>query len=172
MSIRTGVIKAFRAAQQRDFVEAFRLLWVHARQMELVAPNSLVLDNGTSANALADLQTMLDGNIYRLEEVTGAPGMRLTLTFTGVNEIYGLLLRAYYKGSTTHYCEVSLYNYTTTAWDVFITVETSNGQNVRYIRIPDDADYISGGQAQVRWEHPVSGNASHDAYIDFVGLEG
>ena len=171
MSISTGVKKAVAAAQVRDFIEAFGFLRTHGAGMRLVSPSSLVLDNGTTSNVLADLQTMLDGNIYQIDEAATTPGQRLTLTFTGVTEIYGLLLRAYYSGSGTHYCELQLYNYTTTAWDVFMTVEDSNGYNVRYIRVPDDSDYISGGEAQVRWEHPVSGNASHDAFIDYVGLE-
>ena len=172
MSISTGVRKAFQASQGNDFREAFRLLKTHGGGIRLVAPSSLSLGNGTSSDSLADITTMLDGNEYNLSEAAGAPGQRLTLTFTGVSEIYGLLLRAYYSGSGTHYCEVQLFNYTTSAWDTYLTVENSNGHNVRYIRIPSDADYISNGQAQLRWEHPVTGNASHDAFIDFIGLEG
>lgn len=172
MSISTGVKRAFGAAEQRDFVEAFRVLRVHSEGMKLVAPSSLVLANGTSADTLADLQTMLDGNEYDLAEATDTPGQRLTLTFTGVSEIYGLVIRAYYSGTSTHHCELQLWNYTTSTWDVFLTYESGSGYNVRYVRVPDDANYISGGTAQVRWEHPDSGNASHDAFIDFVGLEG
>ena len=172
MSISTGVKKALAEAERRNYTEAFRQLRVQASGMRLVTPASLSLTAGTSANTVTDLQTMLDGNVYNLAEAAGVPGMQLALTFTGVQEIYGLLLRAYYAGSSTHWCEVQLYNYTTLAWDVYMTVESGNGFNVRYIRVPDDADYISGGEAQVRWEHPASGNASHDAYIDYVGLEG
>lgn len=172
MSISTGVRKAFSVALQNDFREAFRLLKTHGEGMRLITPSSLSLTAGTSSDALADLTTMLDGNEYNLSEAAGAPGQQLTFTFTGVSEIYGLLLRAYYSGSGTHYCEVQLFNYFTSVWDTYLTVENSNGYNVRYIRIPSDADYISNGQAQVRWEHPVSGNASHDGFIDFVGLEG
>lgn len=172
MSLRTAVRKAFRAAQSRDFVEAFRMLQIHASTMGLQVPTSLVLDEGTSSDALADLTTMLDGNVYQINEVIGAPGQSLTLTFAVVREIYGLLFRAYYSGSGTHYCEVQLYNYTTSAWDTYTTVENSNGYNTRYIRIPDDADYVQANVAQVRWYHPVSGNASHDSFIDYIALEG
>jgi hypothetical protein len=171
MSIETGIKKAYHAAKKRDFLEAFRMLWIYARNTELVTPDSLSLGAGTSSDALADLTTMLDGNVYELAEAAGTPGQQLTLTFVNVREIYGLLIRAYYSGSSLHYCEIQLYNYTTTAWDAFLTIESGNGFNVRYIRVPDDADYVSNNQARLRWDHPVGGNASHDAYIDYVGLE-
>lgn len=171
MSIRTGIIKAYRAARDGKYREAFRMLKIYGYDRTALSPSSLSLDNGSSSDALADLAVMLDGNTYHIDEAPGAPGMSLTLTFTAVTEIYGLVLRAYYSGSSTHYCALQLYNYTTTAWDTFITVEHSNGYNTRYIRVPSDTNYISGGAAQVRWLHPSSGNASHDAYIDYVGIE-
>ena len=171
MSVSTAIKKAWIQARRLKFKEAFRMLNLYANEMKLKSASSIVLDAGTSSDELSDLTTMLDGNIYNLAEAAGVPGMRLTATFTNVTEIYGLLIRAYYSGSSTHYCEVQLYNYTTEAWDAFMTVESSNGHNTRYIRIPSDADYISSSEAKIRWEHPVSGNASHDAYIDYIGIE-
>lgn len=63
MSLSSGVKKAFLAADSGDFREAFRLLYKHAYGVQLRAPSSVVLDNGTSSDAVADVQAMLDGNV-------------------------------------------------------------------------------------------------------------
>lgn len=171
MSIKTGVVKAFRAAGQRNWYEAFKLLRIHAGSMDLTTPSSLTLDSGTSYDSVSDMATMFDGNEYTLSGVPETPGMSLTLFFTGVQEIGGLLVRMYYSGSAARGVEVQLYNYTTTLWNTYMTIETGNGYNVRYVRLPSDDDYISSDTAQVRIQYPQSGNASHEAYIDYIGLE-
>ncbi len=170
MSIRIGVKKAFKRAQQRNWLDAFTVLRQEVER-EVVSPTSVVLDNGTSSDAVSDMQTLLDGNTYDISEAAGAPGIRMTATFASVTEVYGLFIRAYYSGSTTHYLEVQLYNYTAETWDTFLTIENSNGFNLRYVRIPDGSSYENAGEAKVRLEHPVSGNASHDAYVDYIGIE-
>ena len=45
-----------------------------------------------------------------------------------------------------------------------------NNHQYHFLMIPDDSDYISGGAAIIRLYHTESGNASHDAYIDYAAL--
>jgi len=138
------------------------------------APATVTLNTGTSSSTVSDLQTLNDGNTYDLAEAASTPGMNLEINFTSVDSVKGFAIKAYYVGSSTHYVEVQIWNDTTSAWDVFVTLLSGLGMNYRYIEIPDfDADYIDGsGNTIIRLYHPTSGNASHDLYIDYVALLG
>jgi len=136
-----------------------------------IAPGSLTLNTGTSADTVSDVQVANDGNTYNLAEVSGVPGFDLEFNFTNISNIVGFAFKGYYVGSSMHFACIDLYNYDTTQWDTFITYENSNNFNYRYIDIPFDVDYIDGGgNAKVRVYHAVSGNAAHDFYIDYVAL--
>lgn len=132
---------------------------------------SVTLNTGSSASVVADLQTMLDGNVYHIDEVAGVPGFDLEVNFTSIAEISAIYWRAYYNGTATHGCRVQLYNYNTTTWDTYFTeLGDELDYSVHFIPVQDDSDYISSGNAKIRFYHTESGNASHDMYIDYVAL--
>ena len=137
---------------------------------KLRAPTSLTLAAGTSAGTVADVQTLLDGNVYSVAEAAGTPGFDLQLGFTELTHVHGLLLRAYYAGSATHYCEVGIWNNATSAYDVLLTLETGNQHSIRYLELPHNPNYLAAGVATVRLYHPVAGNASHDLHVDYVAI--
>jgi hypothetical protein len=138
--------------------------------LSYVTANGITLNNGNSADDLGDLQTLLDGNQYHVNEEAGAPGYDLEVDFASVTTIRFVLVRAYYDGLATHACRIQLYNYDDTAWDTIDTLYHGLDHQQRLILIPDDSDYISGGAAIVRFYHTEAGNAAHDLYVDYCGL--
>ena len=135
--------------------------------------NDIYDNNGAAAvTPVSDIQTPFDGNSLTWDEVTGAPGMDLSVNFTGVTKIRGVVLRAYYEGSSSHQVNVSLHNYVSVAEDIIIRLDDASNPNYNYrtILIPDGANYISGGAAQINFIHPITGNNTHDLFIDYVAL--
>jgi hypothetical protein len=135
------------------------------------APTSITLNTGTGTGSVADLQTMLDGNVYHIDEAAGTPGFALDVNFTGVARIRGLQVRFQYLGSATHWVQVEMWNYVASAWDAIFTTNTMEGYTTRLALFPSGANYFDGGgNAKVRFYHVSAGNASHDIDIDFVGV--
>ncbi len=140
-------------------------------EMTMKVPVAITLDDGSSTDVIADLQTMHDGNVYHIDEAAGAGAIDLQCTFTSVEKIAYVFIQAYYEGSATHAVSIQLYNYTTTNWDTIGSVMHGVTMENFHVPIPDDADYISsGGWAIVRFNHTMNGNGSHDLYIDYVAL--
>lgn len=148
-----------------------------------ITADSITLSNGTSTDALADLQTAHDGSFYHINEVAGAPGIRLIVDFVSVTAFNWVEVIAIYDGSSSHAVGIQLYNWSTTAWDTFDALQTGQEDVTTadgYILcnhgflLPADTNYIgtggSAGQVRVRFNHTMNGNASHDMYIDVVAL--
>jgi hypothetical protein len=120
---------------------------------------------------VTDIQTLLDGNIYHVDEAAATPGIELEIDFSGIRQIKGIYTRFYYAGSNLHGMRVQLYNYDTTTYDTYLTtIGDHMDHSAHFVWIPDDASYISSGAAQVRFYHAEAGNASHDLYVDYVAL--
>ena len=96
--------------------------------------------------------------------------MNVEVDFTGVTNINAIVIRAYYDGMATHAVRAALYNYNDTAWDVIHTLNDGRDYEQHFKAIPDDTDYISGGNAIIRFYHNESGNTSHHLYLDYVSL--
>jgi hypothetical protein len=139
-------------------------------------PSSITLNTGTHiSGTVADTQTMFDGNVYHVDEVTGVPGFDIEFNFTGVDRVPTFIVaRWIYDGSSTHFCTWDIYNYTTSTWDqvrMFKTSEAYFASMTMYIPRASNGDYVDGGgNAKLRVYHHTSGNASHDMQIDYVGL--
>jgi len=129
-------------------------------------------DNNASAavTPVSDIQEPFDGNVTIIDEVTGSPGIDLSVNFTSVESIYGLVLRAYYQGSSSHHVDVSFHNYDSGLEDVVIRLDNATDYNYRTILIPDNPDYISSGSTQINFIHPDSGTPTHDLFIDYVAI--
>jgi len=142
--------------------------------------NSVTLNNGTSSNVVADLQTANDGNVYAINEAATTPGIQLIVDFTSVTAFQWVDIRCEYDGSTSHNIDIELYNWNSTSWDKFNNVNSgfSNSGtsfvNFSFFLGELYTNYVgtggSAGQVRVRFNHPVSGNAAHDFYIDVVAL--
>ena len=116
-----------------------------------------------------------DGNVMNVAEVAGVPGFDVVFTFTGINRFSFVGVSAYYGGSSTHNCTIDLWNVTTSAWMTVFNFSSGPGQNYRFGDMPVAnefiGDYISAAdEVKLRFYHPISGNASHDLYIDYVSL--
>jgi len=137
---------------------------------DYIRPSSVTLNTGGSTSSLSDLQTLLDGNTYDIDEVTGVGAINLEIAFTNIKYIKHVWVSLWYEGSATHAIRIQMYNYDTTDWDTFHTVSTTLDYELHTVPIIQDTNYISGGNAIVRLYHTESGNASHDLYIDYVGI--
>lgn len=134
--------------------------------------DSVTLNDGTSANAVADLQALLDGNTYEITEAASTPGIDLEIEFVNVVSFNWVMVRANYVGSATHAVRIQLYNNDATDYDSITTIENGIGAKQYLALVPDDDAYISSGVVTVRLYHTEAGNASHDLYVDYVGLLG
>ena len=130
---------------------------------------------GTWTGSVSDVQTFSDGNTYDGVEVAPAvdgTGLRATFDFEKVGFIRGIMINSYYNGNSTHYTEVQLWDYASSAWKtqtvIFHSVTTI--PSVRYIEVPDcNADCVSNGLARIRLEHS-SATAGHDFVLDYIAL--
>ena len=139
----------------------------------IYTPNSVTLNTGSSSDAVSDIQTLLDGNVYDILEAASTPGFDLEIDFTSVLvEPNCLVLRLSYGGLATHGVGVDIYNYNDTAFDRFHSFAATLDYIWIHIDIPDmDTDYIDGSNnAQVRLYHFTAGNNSHHLYVDYVAL--
>ena len=147
-------------------------LYEDTRPTGFIAPASIdaVTLIGTLTGTVSDVQSLNDGNVLIVNEVSGAPGILCDMEFSNVSTIRGIVFKGYYSGSASHWVEIQLYNYITTTWDIFMTFSDGNGMNYRYIEIPDGSPYISDGNSIMRAYHPSAGTPTHDLFIDYVAL--
>ena len=143
---------------------------------DYMVPNSVTANVGSLTGTVSDLQTMEDGNELIINEIAGAPPgpfIDTDIDFTGVEEIYGLVLRSYYDGN--HYVTVNMRNYDTSSDDLLIREDNGSNYGIRTILIPADiqADYITSNTARISILHDTSGgNVAHDFHIDYIALLG
>lgn len=148
-----------------------------------ITADNITLTAGTSASAASDLQTHADGNFYHIDEAAATPGIHLEVEFVSVTAFNWVHVVAQYDGLTTHGVALQLYNFSTTTWDTFDSIETGYADVSTaggYILgdhsffVPDDSNYIgTGGDAgdvRVRFYHTPAGNSAHDLDIDVVAL--
>jgi hypothetical protein len=142
---------------------------------EKFTADSVTLVSGTSSDVVTDLQTAFDGNIYDLTEAAASPGQDLIVDFVDISIFHFVRAIAYYDGSGTHSVNVEVWNWTTSAWDVFDAMngvqKTMTDQSVFVI---DHTIYIgtgvNSGRVRVRLNHTQMGNVAHHTFIDEISL--
>jgi len=143
-----------------------------------ITPTTQTVTAGTlTSGTVSDVQTWQDGNEVHIDEAAGVPGFNIEYTFENVAEFCEILVTFHYVGATTHNCVIEIYDDTNSVWKEFFS---QNGaplnHNTRFSPFPDIANvanYINASdQVIMRFYHPVSGNASHDLYIDYVAIIG
>lgn len=153
----TAALDALQAEIEAEFNPAY------------YSPATLSASPGTVAAGAASDLAALGGTLVQINEVTGAPGFIATLTFSGVLTVTGVVIHGYYKGSAGHTVNVEAYNYDTASWDVLGTIPNGGVSPAYYsFNLVNPANYVSGGAAQLRFNHTSSGNATHRLYLDLV----
>ena len=156
-----------------------------AEVMDKVTPvtttgNSITTPTGTvDAGDIDSTTTIDDADSYDVSEVTGSPGFDIQITFTGIvsgKEPNKVQLHIGYDGSAGHNVDLEMWNYTgTPQWDVISAdfLPDTGGVFAFYeIDIPGTVtDYVSGGEAKLRFNHTSAGNANHNVFIDFAALK-
>jgi hypothetical protein len=144
-----------------------------AATIEIALPSSVSITNGTATGTVSDVQTMLDGNVYHVDEAAATPGFDPVFTFTGVDFVpTHLVSRFYYDGTALHDVHFELWNYNTSAWvELHQLIENLDYQVVA-LPVPDFSDFISSEEVQVRINHETAGNPAHNLDLDYLALYG
>lgn len=139
-----------------------------------IAPSSINVIVGTviGGGTVADIQEWQDGNILQIQEEAATPGQNIEVTFENVRSFRRIGIAMAYMGSATHWVELAIWDTVSETWKVIHTFPNALGQNYRYTDIPPNShDFIdASGNVKIRFYHPVAGNASHNSYMDYVGL--
>lgn len=126
----------------------------------------------TPVGTVTDTQTALDGNEYNMPENNSNPALDIDFNFTNVSQVRGLVFNARYTGSATHQMLVSIWDDNSSVRRNIMVFSTTASNNYRTVLIPDGTNFINGsGNVKVSFHHSlVSGNTSHDLYVDYVAL--
>ena len=126
---------------------------------------------GTAVGAVANVQTILDGDVYQVPEVAATPGYDVKFNFTGLTfSPNAIMVRAWYDGLAAHEVTVEMYDYDAAAYVTIHQWETSLTYKIEFIPFPIDANYVSAEAAIMRFIHNTGGSSNHDVYWDFVSL--
>ena len=118
----------------------------------------------------------IDGDLYTVSELVGAPGMQISGNFSGVDPDAGCLwvvIYAHYDGNLNHDFDIEVWNFTSSAWveDAHITDGTELtwfNSTIYALRIPNE--FLNGGEVRVRLDHEAPGNINHDLFIEYFKL--
>jgi hypothetical protein len=133
--------------------------------------SSLSLVNGALLSGnIGSIQSLFDGNIYSIQETTGAPGFNIELTFQAVDTFNRLRAHARYTGvNSSHIVSLQIYNYTVANWVSLTSFSISN--SFLFFDLPiDEENLSSGGEANVRFFHTDSGNTNHAFELEYCAL--
>ena len=143
----------------------------HINRWRRITADTLTIDNGTLISGdISDTQIWDDNAEMTIREVTGVPGIRVTITFANVGTIQAVSVLGNYKGSTTHCVDIEIWNYTTSTWVQIGSFSTKLCPSAHTNWVFDDKDYISSGASQVRLNHSQSGTNSHYLYLRYIAL--
>ena len=118
-------------------------------------PHSLVCDYGTPTGSIVGVQTLNDGVEYSIQEVVGVPGISVTFRFEYILRFSEIFIKAYYKGTATHYVQIQLYNKTTATWETFTVINNGAYYDSLISDVINFENYIQGDlSVLMRFYHP------------------
>lgn len=123
-----------------------------------------------TSGSLSDMQTLMDGNEINYTEVAAAPGGNFEFQWDNLRGFQGLVLRAYYESTATHYWLVQVYDYANTAWRTVLDIRPAYDHEYHYMEFPSSDGLIEDGTALVRIRHPSTGIITHDLFIDYLAI--
>ena len=138
--------------------------------------NGVTLVKGGSTDAVADLQTGSDGNLYHVDEVNDNPPIDLRVDFASVTAFNWVQIIGGYKGITSHIIglEIEITPFDGSAWYNYSCMDhhgTLDFLEDYSFFVPDDSIHINSGVVTVRFLHSgTTGSTQHDMEIDIVAL--
>jgi hypothetical protein len=145
------------------------------RRYFLTPTTQTVVAGTLTSGTVTDVQGWSDGSEVEIAEVAATPGFDVQYTIPNVKNFSEVLVAFYYVGSSTHDCQLQVYDDANTTWKEIISQSGAGlSHNTRYVYFPGShADYIdSSGNVKIRFYHPQNGNSSHDLHIDYVSVIG
>lgn len=144
--------------------------WVEYRASAINASVGVV--DGGDLNSTFEI----DGDTFNVSEVVGAPGMLLSVNFTGIDpdaECVWVSIWYLYDGNLNHVFEIEVWNFTSSSWITDgLLVDTAvfewENSTIYGLRIPNE--FLSGGEVRVQLNHETPGNINHDLFIDYIRL--
>ena len=143
---------------------------------------TITVGDTDATSVVANLQTANDDNVFWVGETAAAPAIDMYVEFTSITAFNWVKILAQYEGAITHDLTIQLYKWVGTTWHTFNGLPAMNYDTTAGSRtfcsgsffVPSDTDYIGtggdAGKVRVRFIHFITGNASHDFYIDEVAL--
>jgi hypothetical protein len=125
---------------------------------------------GTQTSGTYASTNVHDNTPWRVREAAATPGLNVELTFSAIPSApTALWLRAYHNGQ--HTITVSIYKYTTSAWESYqVLPSAQSGYTFYSIPIPDGSEHISAGAARVQFAYTGEGSLDDYLYIDYCAL--
>jgi len=135
------------------------------------APATMTVLTGTLASGTVSSLTAIDGNIAKIDEVSGIPGYNIEVTWTGVVTFNKFQLHEQYAGGATHNVQIDLCNWQTSTWEILETINSQATLMAKSYDVITPANYIAAGQVKARLYHASSGNPSHYLLLDYVSIK-
>ena len=140
-----------------------------------IVPTGINPIAGGITGTVADIQKWQDGNLLIIHEVAATPGFNVELLFTNIVDFQRVGISQQYDGADNHSDVVQIYDALNLLWLTLHTFDKSMGLNYRYTDLPvekpiDRFNFIDNGNVKLRKYHPQSGNAAHDAFLDYAAL--
>jgi hypothetical protein len=137
-----------------------------------IVPASInVIYGNPNGGSVADIQNWQDGNVLDLTEAASANALRMEMIFNNINSFQRIGLSMYYDGSATHWVQQEIWDKIDMAWKQLTNWNTCKALDYRFVDLPIDAQrFIDNGTVKLRIDHPQSGNAAHNMFIDYVAL--
>ena len=144
--------------------------WIEYRASAINASVGVV--DGGDLNSTFEI----DGDTFNVSEVVGAPGMLLSVNFTGIDpdaECVWITIWYLYDGNLNHVFEIEMWNFTSSTWVTDgLLVDTAvfvwANSTIYALRIPNG--FLSGGEVRFQLNHETPGNINHDLFIDYIRL--
>jgi putative transposon-encoded protein len=118
-----------------------------------------------------------DGSSLTLAEVLAAnPAYTYEFTFNNVpsdeiGQLHKIHIQGNYNGNPAHTVNVEQYNYTTTGWTNVGTLPSTSTSTFYDYDLTSTADYISGNQMKIRFNHVGIGVNTHKLYLDYLKID-
>lgn len=143
--------------------------------MEIIPPARMIpyavnVIIGTTSSSVSDLQTQYNDNVYEINEENDTPGIDLRILFKNVLRFSQIMFSAFYDGRAAHYVEMQLYNYETSAWETYTTLELGVGLSLYSFDCEDYREHIDKGNVIMRFEHPPTGVPADDLHVGYAAL--
>lgn len=132
--------------------------------------DEIYVDVGDHIYGTVNSTYVVDGDVWRCDEVVGAPGYRLLFNFTTSEIPNDLYIYALYDGNLAHIVNVEMYNFSSSGWTTLGQIIDGVSYSWVNLSIPDPSNHTFRLNTRIRLDHASPGNVNHKIYIDEIGL--